>query len=146
EMGRQALVLRRDMGGTIHDEALTREQEFNLIAVAHQAGVMVPRPRWFCVDPAVLGSPFFLMDRLEGESVGRRLVRAATIAEPGLGSRRFPCRQLDGRSGRLARRLRLGICSPGRPGGGPGLALRPLVAVWPGRAPTGRRWPGRGVL
>src|SRR5260370_34010813 len=81
EAGRHALVLRRDMGGTIHDEALTREQEFRLIAVAHQGGVMVPRPRWFCGDPAVLGSPFFLMDRLEGESVGRRIVREAALAE-----------------------------------------------------------------
>src|SRR5260370_3205257 len=81
ETGRQALVLRRDMGGTIHDEALTREQEFHLIAVAHQAGVMVPRPRWFCGDPGVLGTPFFLMDRLKGESVGRRFVRDRALAE-----------------------------------------------------------------
>jgi aminoglycoside phosphotransferase (APT) family kinase protein len=81
ELGKHALVLRRDMGGTIHDEALTREQEFHLLAVAHQAGVMVPRPRWFCGDRAVLGSPFFVMDRLEGESVGRRIVREATLAE-----------------------------------------------------------------
>jgi len=81
EAGQQALVLRRDMGGTIHDEALSREQEFRLIAAAHQAGVLVPRPRWVCGDPAVLGSPFFLMDRLEGESVGRRIVREAALTE-----------------------------------------------------------------
>lgn len=79
EAGRQALVLRRDMGGTIQEEALTREQEFRLLTAAHQAGVLVPRPRWLCADPAVLGTPFFVMDRLEGESVGRRIVR-----EPGL--------------------------------------------------------------
>lgn len=99
EAGRQALVLRRDMGGTIHDEALTREQEFRLIAVAHQAGVMVPRPRWFCGDPAVLGSPFFLMERLEGESVGRRIVRDTTLAD----ARRCLPRQMGEQLARIHR-------------------------------------------
>src|SRR4051794_18652262 len=69
---RHALVLRRDSGGEIDDLALTREQEFRVLAVAHAAGVAVPRPRWACADPSVLGAPFFLMDRLDGESVGRR--------------------------------------------------------------------------
>jgi aminoglycoside phosphotransferase (APT) family kinase protein len=99
ETGRQALVLRRDMGGTIHDEALTREQEFHLIAVAHQAGVMVPRPRWFCGDAGVLGTPFFLMDRLEGESVGRRIVREGALAEA---RRRLP-RQMGEQLARIHR-------------------------------------------
>jgi aminoglycoside phosphotransferase (APT) family kinase protein len=81
DAGELALVLRRDMGGTIHDEALTREQEFRMLEVAYRAGVRVPRPRWLCTDPAVLGVPFFLMDRLEGESVGRRIVREPGLAE-----------------------------------------------------------------
>src|SRR5207245_3152906 len=46
--GREVLVLRRDMGGAIHDEALTRAQEFRLLEVAYQAGVRVRRPRWLC--------------------------------------------------------------------------------------------------
>ena len=32
-------------------------------------------------DAAVLGAPFFVMDRLEGESVGRRVVREPALAE-----------------------------------------------------------------
>lgn len=74
-----ALVLRRDLGGLIQPEALTREQEFRLLQAAHRAGVLVPRPRWFCGD-AARGGPFFVMDRLEGESVGRRVVREAALA------------------------------------------------------------------
>jgi aminoglycoside phosphotransferase (APT) family kinase protein len=81
EAGRHALVLRRDLGGLIQDEALTREQEFRVLVVAHRRGVRAPRPRWLCTDPAVLGVPFFLMDRLEGESVGRRVVREPALAE-----------------------------------------------------------------
>src|SRR5262249_33130885 len=55
QAGRQALVLRRDMGGVIHETALSREQEFRMLVAAFKAGVKVPRPRWLCTDPAVLG-------------------------------------------------------------------------------------------
>src|SRR5262249_43067442 len=48
EAGPHALVLRRDLGGTIHEEALSREQEFQVLMAAYQAGVLVPRPRWLC--------------------------------------------------------------------------------------------------
>jgi aminoglycoside phosphotransferase (APT) family kinase protein len=81
EAGPHALVLRRDMGGNIQEEALSREQEFRMLQVAFRCGVLVPRPRWLCTDPAVLGVPFFLMARLEGESVGRRIVREVGLAE-----------------------------------------------------------------
>jgi len=81
EVGLQRLVLRRDLGGLIAEEALTREQEFRVLQTARAGGVLVPRPRWLGTDPAVLGVPFFLMDRLEGESVGRRVVRDPALAE-----------------------------------------------------------------
>src|SRR5262249_30509708 len=38
-------------------------------------------PLWLCIDPAVLGAPFFVMERLVGESVGRRVVRDPLLAE-----------------------------------------------------------------
>ena len=81
QAGKHAIVLRADMGGNIQEEALTREQEFGLLQVAHAAGVRVPRPRWLCTDTSVLGVPFFIMDRVEGESVGRRIVREPALAE-----------------------------------------------------------------
>ncbi len=119
ESGRQALVLRRDMGGTIQDEALTRAQEFRLLAAAHQAGVRVPRPRWFCGDAAVLGSPFFLMDRLEGEAVGRRIVREAALAE----ARRLLPRQMGEQLARIhgidPTRAHLGFLPASDPGCSP---------------------------
>ncbi len=81
EAGRHALVLRRDLGGEIDDQALSRAHEYRLLRAAHAAGVLAPRPRWLCTDAAVLGAAFFLMDRLEGESVGRRVVREPALAE-----------------------------------------------------------------
>jgi aminoglycoside phosphotransferase (APT) family kinase protein len=99
QAGRNALVLRRDMGGVIHETALSREQEFRILEAAYRSGVKVPRPRWLCVEPAVLGVPFFLMDRLEGESVGRRILR-----EVGLDSgRRMLPRQMGEQLARIHR-------------------------------------------
>lgn len=81
EPARQALIIRRDMGGEIQDEALSRAQEFHILQEAYAAGVLVPRPRWLCTDANVLDAPFFIMDRIEGESVGRRVVREPGLAE-----------------------------------------------------------------
>ena len=78
--GPLALVLRRDMGGAILPEALDRAGEFRVLSRAHQAGVLVPAPRWCCADPSVCGADFFVMDRLDGESVGRRIVREAGLS------------------------------------------------------------------
>ncbi len=85
------------MGGTITDEALSREQEFRVLEAAHRAGVRVPRPRWLCTDVSVFGVPFFLMNRVEGESVGRRVVREPSLAE----ARRLLPRQMGEQLARI---------------------------------------------
>jgi aminoglycoside phosphotransferase (APT) family kinase protein len=92
EAGRHALVLRRDLGGEIQPGALSRANEFALLQTVHESGVRVARPRWACADPAVLGVPFFLTDRLEGESVGRRVVREPALAEA---RRRLPAQMAE---------------------------------------------------
>jgi aminoglycoside phosphotransferase (APT) family kinase protein len=81
EPGTHALVLRRDLGGRIYALSLERAGEYEVIARAHAAGVKVPRVRWLCTDPAVLGAPFFFQDRLEGETIGRRIVKEAALAD-----------------------------------------------------------------
>jgi aminoglycoside phosphotransferase (APT) family kinase protein len=52
-----------------------------------------------CDDLSVLGTPFFLMDRLEGESVGRRIVREPAFAE----ARRVLPRQMGEQLARIHR-------------------------------------------
>jgi aminoglycoside phosphotransferase (APT) family kinase protein len=73
-------VLRRDLGGVIIADALDRDSEFAVLRRAYEGGVRVPRPRWLCLDTGVVGAPFFVMDRLDGESVGRRVVREPALA------------------------------------------------------------------
>jgi aminoglycoside phosphotransferase (APT) family kinase protein len=54
-----------------------RRDEFVLIEAAAAAGVPVPGVVACEDDPAVLGSPFFVMDFVDGETLGRRLLRDA---------------------------------------------------------------------
>lgn len=70
----QELVLRRDLPTQMFDEALTRKQEFDLMATAYDQGVKVAKVRWLCEDETVLGSPFFIMDYVPGVSIGRRII------------------------------------------------------------------------
>jgi aminoglycoside phosphotransferase (APT) family kinase protein len=70
---RLALVLRRDPPGRPAPGGPTLE--FRLLRAAADAGVPVPRVHWCAGDAAVLGTPFFLMDRVAGETIPRRLLR-----------------------------------------------------------------------
>lgn len=73
-----ALVVRRALGGRMFQDALGRDAEFRVIELAYRNGVAVPRPYWFL--PEVAGAPAFAMQCLEGETVGRRIVRDAAHA------------------------------------------------------------------
>jgi aminoglycoside phosphotransferase (APT) family kinase protein len=79
---RLELVLRRDPP-TRADES-DRGLEFRLLRAAAEAGVPVPRVHWCCSDPAVLGTPFFLMERVAGETIPRRVLRDYPGSRSGL--------------------------------------------------------------
>ncbi|MFO0628226.1 MAG: phosphotransferase family protein [Polyangiales bacterium] len=78
ERADEALVLRRDMGANMYLEALSRAQEFDVLQAAVAQGVRAPRPRWRHTPAG--GRHWFLMDRHEGESVGRRVVKLPALA------------------------------------------------------------------
>jgi aminoglycoside phosphotransferase (APT) family kinase protein len=73
------LVLRRDPGATALGSQ--RRDEFELLRAAAAAGVPVPGVYWLADDPATLGAPFFVMDRIEGETLARRLLRDDAYAD-----------------------------------------------------------------
>lgn len=76
----EKLVLRRDTPTTMHEQALSRAQEFAVMQAAHERGVRVAQPRWLCEDPSVLGGAFFLMDYVEGIAIGRKIVQMPELA------------------------------------------------------------------
>ncbi len=77
----QQFVLRRDLATTMYDKALERDQEFLVMKAAHEAGILVPRPRWYCLEASILDQPFFIMDFVEGMSIGTQVVGQADLAE-----------------------------------------------------------------
>ena len=75
---RERLVLRRDPPG--HHVQSSRRDEFALLRAAQAAGLPVPRVLWCEADGAALGSPFFVMEFVEGETLARRLLRDGEYA------------------------------------------------------------------
>lgn len=67
------VLVRRALAGVIHRDTLTLEQEFRVLEAADAAGVKVPRPVAYLGD--VDGREAFAMEYVEGETIGRRIVR-----------------------------------------------------------------------
>jgi aminoglycoside phosphotransferase (APT) family kinase protein len=76
---RLPLVLRRDPGPTVMSS--NRREEFVLLQALGREGVPVPRVYWLGDDTRTLGARFFLMERVEGETIARRLLRDDEYAE-----------------------------------------------------------------
>jgi len=70
--GRELLV-RRAGGGVIHLDTLSLEHEFQVLVAAREAGVAVPEPVAYLGD--VEGREAFAMERVRGETIGRRIVK-----------------------------------------------------------------------
>ena len=73
DVGGRELLVRRAAVGVIHAYTLSLEQEFRVLEVMHEAGVRVPRP--LAYYPDLGGREAFAMERVRGETIGRRIVR-----------------------------------------------------------------------
>jgi len=73
DAGDERLLVRRAAVGVIHRHTLSLEQEFEVLQAAYEAGVKVPRPVMYIED--LDGREAFVMERLDGETIGRRIVR-----------------------------------------------------------------------
>src|SRR3954466_1691958 len=78
DAGDERLLVRRAGGGVIHRHTLSLHHEFEVLRAAHEAGVKVPRPYGYIADLA--GREAFVMERLEGERIGRRIVQQDELA------------------------------------------------------------------
>jgi aminoglycoside phosphotransferase (APT) family kinase protein len=68
------LIVRRALGGVIHEGTLPLADEFEMLVAARDAGVTVPEPVAYLGD--VEGREAFAMARVDGETIGRRIVKA----------------------------------------------------------------------
>src|SRR3989442_2790797 len=77
--GPLSLLVRRAAGGRIYRQALPLAQEFRVFEAAWEGGVRVPRPYRYFSD--VAGREAFAMERLAGETVGRRIVQKPELSD-----------------------------------------------------------------
>jgi aminoglycoside phosphotransferase (APT) family kinase protein len=66
QAGPRELVLRRPPFGTTVKTAHDMGREHRLLSGLHGVYPRAPRPVLYCADPAVLGAPFYLMERVRG--------------------------------------------------------------------------------
>jgi aminoglycoside phosphotransferase (APT) family kinase protein len=78
DAGGERLLVRRAAGGVIHRHTLSLEHEFAVLQAAYEAGVKAPRP--YAYLPDLSGREAFVMERLEGETMGRRIVQKDELA------------------------------------------------------------------
>src|SRR5712691_3244194 len=78
DAGGEKLLVRRAAATVMHHDTLTLAQEFAVLEAAYEAGVKVPRPYGYVADLA--GREAFAMERLEGETIGRRIVQKDELA------------------------------------------------------------------
>ena len=74
----ERLLVRRAAGGVIHRHTLSLADEFAVLKAAYAAGVKVPKPHRYISDLA--GREAFVMERLEGDTIGRRIVQKEELA------------------------------------------------------------------
>ncbi len=71
-------VIRKDAAATL-SVSHSRADEFALIAVVREAGVMAPEPIAFCHDASVLSGPFAVMAKVDGVALGPKVVKDMSL-------------------------------------------------------------------
>ena len=66
QRGSWQAVLRKQPGGVVLPSAHAIDREFRVYSALFGSGLPVPRPLHYCAEREVLGTPFYLMERLHG--------------------------------------------------------------------------------
>jgi aminoglycoside phosphotransferase (APT) family kinase protein len=69
ERGGGRLVLRKQPPGELLPKAHQIDREFRIMRALGQAGFRVPRMLHFCADEAIIGTPFLVMEHVEGRVI-----------------------------------------------------------------------------
>ena len=64
--GTRSWVLRRKPPGKLVSSAHATDREFRILEALEKTDVPVPRVRFYCDDESVIGTEFYVMDRVEG--------------------------------------------------------------------------------
>jgi aminoglycoside phosphotransferase (APT) family kinase protein len=83
-IGDREVVLRRPPFGARIASAHDMGREYRLLSALHPVWPRVPRPLACCDDAGVLGAPFYLMERLRGVIVRKRLPAGVDASPEGV--------------------------------------------------------------
>lgn len=78
--GERRMVLRSDARQSL-PASIGRREEFAVVRAAVAAGVPTPNARWLAADLVRDGAYAYFMDWVEGEAIGRRVVRNPELAD-----------------------------------------------------------------
>jgi aminoglycoside phosphotransferase (APT) family kinase protein len=81
ETGDRRYVLRRKPPGTLLPSAHAVDREFRVIGALHAQGFPVAAPVLYCDDPGIIGTPFYLMDHVDGRVIWEPAMPGARPAE-----------------------------------------------------------------
>lgn len=106
-------VLRRKPAGALLASAHAVDREYRLLSALHPEGFPVPRPIALCEDDAVIGSAFYVMERIQGRTFWNGALPDETSA-----ARRAIYQQMLETLARLHRfdPVKVGLTGYGRPG------------------------------
>jgi aminoglycoside phosphotransferase (APT) family kinase protein len=122
-----AYVLRKQPPGALLKSAHAIDREYRVMAALSRTDVPVPRMVHYCDDASVLGTPFYLMERLSG-----RVFRSAALPEVSMAERRAYYRAMTETLVRLHRVdwAGLGLGDYGKPGNYYGRQIRRWTEQW----------------
>lgn len=81
--GGERYVLRKQPPGPLLPSAHAIDREFRVITALRDSAVPVPAAPHYCDDPSVIGTPFYIMERLEGRIFHDNSLPGLTTAERG---------------------------------------------------------------
>jgi len=79
-IGDSEFVLRRPPFGSKPKSGHDMQREHNVLSALHASFPYCPEPLHYCDDPSVIGSPFYVMRRLEGIIVRRDFPRELSLS------------------------------------------------------------------
>jgi aminoglycoside phosphotransferase (APT) family kinase protein len=79
--GFHAAVLRMDLGGKIYESAHECGEEARVMQAVRARGVVAPAVLWSGAAGEAFSRAFLVMERVEGETIGRRIVRLPELEE-----------------------------------------------------------------
>jgi aminoglycoside phosphotransferase (APT) family kinase protein len=81
DFGSARLVLRKKPGGPILKGAHAIEREFRVLTALAGTDIPVPTVRWLEEDDSILGTPFYVMDRLEGRVFDTASIEGVSVED-----------------------------------------------------------------